>query len=122
MVLLLSGCASAPPPSVQEDIIPVQLMARAMAAPVEEQPNILSALVVLVEAGFFWAYGWDEPTTGTPVVKYTVTSTYDVVTNASLVLNVDKSNFTMRVAGIDALDRQGPYSVNSDTTNVRIWE
>jgi hypothetical protein len=66
---------------------------------------------------------WTAPTEGSPVVHYVVAvsinggpfvNTATVSTNI-YTLNVEYGNIvSIRVAGVDALDRQGPWSAESD--------
>jgi len=69
-------------------------------------------------------YVWEAPTYGTPVVEYVVelningggwielartpNVTYTFTTFEYL------NTYEVRVAGVDALDRQGPFSISSD--------
>ena len=67
---------------------------------------------------------WDAPTYGTPVVKYIVQHSIDggawydyALTDGSTTLNMTINFWVrhrVRVAGIDANDRQGPYSDSSE--------
>ncbi len=69
------------------------------------------------------SYTWTAPTTGTAVDHYVVQHSVDGGT-WSQVSTVSTNNYTLtatignshqiRVAGVDASDRQGPYSVASD--------
>jgi len=68
-------------------------------------------------------YSWTAPTTGTPVDHYVVQHSIDGG-QWTEVGTTDDNSFTLsatmgqshqiRVAGVDASDRQGPYSVASD--------
>lgn len=102
--------------------LPPPLVAKAMAAPADQQPGILTALTTLTRAGFFWHYTWTPPIEGTPVDHYHAMAEYDVTDNNVWVLNVDKSNYTMRVAGVDSVPRMGPYSAHSDTMAAEVWQ
>lgn len=70
-------------------------------------------------------YTWTAPTTGSPVVRYTV----ELRTNAGAWVEVSTSTtlmtytfstfnylstYEVRVAGVDALSRKGAYSTSSD--------
>lgn len=69
-------------------------------------------------------YVWTAPTTGSEVVKYTVELNIDgagwlpvaEVTTATVTFSTFEylKTYEVRVAGIDALDRQGPFSESSD--------
>lgn len=97
---------------------------------------ILIALSVIVGAGTAWAQteveataAWDPPTYGTPVVHYvlqhsvndgawtTVGTTPD--TEYTLTISFDDVH-RVRVAGVDAEGRQGPYSLPSAGYNPSI--
>ena len=68
-------------------------------------------------------YSWTAPTTGTPVDHYVVQHSIDGG-QWTEIGTTDENSFTLsatmgqshqiRVAGVDAQDRQGPYSVASD--------
>ncbi len=69
------------------------------------------------------SYTWSAPTTGTAVVHYVVEHSIDggawapigtVTTNEVTVTETVGQSHQIRVAGVDASDRQGPYSVPSD--------
>ncbi len=67
---------------------------------------------------------WSPPSTGSPVDHYVVQISIDGgafgnagttnTTSITLTLTVG-STYTVRVAGVDAQDRQGPYSPQSDS-------
>lgn len=68
-------------------------------------------------------YTWTAPTTGSPVVNYIIEMSTNggpyVATAMSgsetyTLVAQDGSRYRIRVAGIDALDRQGPHSLPSD--------
>lgn len=72
-------------------------------------------------------YRWDPPTTGSPVVKYVIQVSSDGgQTSTQYVSDDDPLNvfvfydwafattYVIRVAGVDAADRQGPWSPWSD--------
>lgn len=72
-------------------------------------------------------YRWDPPTTGSPVVKYVIQASSDggatwsdyVSENPPLNVYVFydwafAATYVIRVAGVDAGDRQGPWSQWSD--------
>lgn len=69
-----------------------------------------------------WRYEWTAPTTGSPVVKYAVevsvngavTDTIFVVGATTVEIEVKAvTDYTIRVAGIDAANRWGPWSAPS---------
>jgi hypothetical protein len=93
-------------------------------------PCLMAMMVVTLAAGTAMAqtemqvsYGWTAPTTGSPVDHYVVEHSVDggtwtqvasVSTNSyTLAASVGNSH-RIRVAGVDASSRQGPYSVTSD--------
>jgi hypothetical protein len=68
-------------------------------------------------------YNWTAPTTGSTVVQYIVEHSVDggaftqvaTVTSPTFVLSAEyEHEHRIRVAGVDALDRQGPFSESSD--------
>jgi hypothetical protein len=69
-----------------------------------------------------WTYTWTAPTTGSPVVKYAVEismngaviDTVWAVGTTSIDIDVIYgSDYSVRVAGVDAADRWGPWSAPS---------
>lgn len=90
----------------------------------------LALVVSLITTNAFAAappvtYTWTAPTTGSPVVRYTV----ELRTNGGAWVEVSTSTtsptytfstfnylstYEVRVAGVDALNRKGAYSANSD--------
>lgn len=90
---------------------------------------ILSIAMVLLFAGSALAqtqgpmgFAWDEPDSGGVAVKYIVEvykdgaffSTSEVDTNYFEFMADALVPYQIRVAGVDALDNQGEFSVNSD--------
>ena len=73
------------------------------------------------------AAGWMPPTYGTPVVRYVVqhsendgpwVTIADAVEGTTYAFTVDYfADHRVRVAGVDAEGRQGPYSLPSNTYN-----
>ena len=69
-------------------------------------------------------YVWTAPTTGSQVVKYVVELNIDgagwlqvaEVTTATITFDTFEflKTYEVRIAGVDAVDRQGPFSVSSD--------
>ena len=67
---------------------------------------------------------WVAPTSGSPVDRYILQlsedggpfyTVADTITTTSIVLDLENLvTYVARVAGVDALDRQGPWSVDSD--------
>lgn len=68
---------------------------------------------------------WEAPTTGSPVVRYalqlstdgesTWTTASSTIEGTSHILDLEfDTTYVARVAGIDAQDRQGPWSETSD--------
>ncbi len=69
------------------------------------------------------AYTWTAPTTGSPVVEYVVQHSVDggawiqiatVTTNSYVLAATVGEAHQIRVAGVDAYDRQGVWSLPSD--------
>ena len=69
-----------------------------------------------------WTYTWTAPTTGSPVVKYAV----EISMNGAVIDTIFRvgatditieviygSDYSVRVAGIDAAERWGPWSAPS---------
>ena len=100
-----------------------------------KSPRILSVLGVLVTLGLLGAVpaaaqtsvevtaSWTPPTTGSPVDHYVFQlstdggpfTTVGSVTSTNYILDLDTDHtYVARVAGVDALDRQGPWSTDSD--------
>ena len=90
-------------------------------------------MVFMVGAGTAWAQteveataGWSPPTYGTPVVHYVLQHsvndgpwvTVGTTTDTEYTLTISfNDNHRVRVAGVDAEDRQGPYSLPSESYN-----
>jgi len=82
-----------------------------------------TASMALAQLGENVTYIWTAPTTGTPVVNYVVQisidgAPYEYVGDAASETYTFYAEalltYQIRVAGVDAQDRQGPYSVASD--------
>jgi hypothetical protein len=69
--------------------------------------------------------GWSPPTYGTPVVRYVLQHSINEGAWATVDSTITDTTYTLtisfddchrvRVAGVDSLDRQGPYSLPSDS-------
>ena len=69
-------------------------------------------------------YVWTAPTTGSQVVKYVVELNIDgagwlqvsEVTTETITFSTFEflKTYEVRIAGVDAVDRQGPFSISSD--------
>ncbi len=113
LALAITGCSS--------DFGAEPLNMNAFTLPAADQPPPL-----LTVAGWAAAYGykpvptgtrldswsWTPPTTGAPVDHYVVEATWTTKDNATpaAILVPDSVSFTIRVAGVDSLGRQGPWS------------
>jgi hypothetical protein len=94
-------------------ILPAMFLVLGLAA-----MNPASALAVDLE----YNYSWDAPTSGSAVEKYVVEIEFgqswillgEVTTNAVDVTVPEGGSHSIRVAGVDAFGRQGPFSVASD--------
>ena len=128
MIVFLVGCnlpeggneEADTPDEVVLPKLPDKLVAhvKSMDLPPVEKTSVLSALIVLVQAGMIAEYQWTPPTTGTPVVYYETETLSRVSTNSIYVLRAVKTNILVRVRGVDAAERTGPWSSWSDTLQV----
>ena len=80
-------------------------------------------IVSVARADTVVTYTWTAPTTGSPVVNYLVeisigggpfVASAMVASNTYSLAALPGNSYQIRVAGIDAQDRQGPYSDASD--------
>ena len=119
MLLLVAACNleeyDTTPTEAPAVDVPAPLVAHVMTLAKAEQSSVLSALVVLVQAGMIGEYQWTAPTTGTAVEHYQTHTTADVPGESLYLLMVNKTNVTVEVRGVDAEDRIGPWSAMSDT-------
>ena len=96
--------------------------------------SMLVGVVVVLGAGPALAQveataGWSEPTYGTPVVHYVLQhsindgawATVGTTTDTTMTLTISENDYhRVRVAGVDAEGRQGPYSLPSNSYNPSI--
>lgn len=114
--LALSGCATAPAPTVDlgqltdAQLATVAAVSGGMDKSAVEFPPILSAVSTLAYYDIIIEYGWTEPTTGSPAVRYR-TNVASIVSRPSIyVLSVQRDSLRVQAAGIDEQGRQGPWS------------
>ena len=106
--LLLAGCAGTTTTPVQAP--EVKLANKVAARMGNNDPALLSALVVMAKAGAIREYRWTPPTTGAPVAKYRAWVSADSPDTSLYVLFVGIDSLTVEARGVDAAGRRGEMS------------
>ena len=97
------------------------MIVAALAAILSMALAIFSAAELMAQTTV--TYTWTPPTTGSPVVHYVVQAATDggsfvtvgAVTSNTYTLTASAGiSYIIRVAGVDSMDRQGPWSEESD--------
>ena len=100
----------------QYNALPAELQKIARSGSLEDQPGRLSAVVTLWNAGDIRQWAWTHPEGGAPVARYEVQATWTVPdSNTFILAATGKDSIRLRVRGIDAEGRTGPWSDVSDT-------
>lgn len=77
--------------------------------------SALTALIVLVQAGFINKWAWSKPTYGATPVAYECEARWVVADTSTTVVRVGKTEYQMRVRGVDAQGRAGEWSPWSES-------
>lgn len=96
---ILTGCATCPPIEIESDVLPADLMAVVKSVPPADQPSVLSALLILVNADMFVHLGWAGHA---DAHHYQIETRADVSVPSAYILMSGKTNSISRVRGFNA--------------------
>ena len=90
---------------------------------VEEPALTAPEMLGMSSIGGRLTYSWDAPTTGTPVVYYVIQVHWtrgpdfmvsDIMRKYHTIYSICDDTVRVRVAGVDSMEIQGPYSIWSE--------